>query len=297
MPKGVREAGSLCPHGAQAKPFQTSHLCWQDRIGKEVGRQMTGAGIAVNHVPAVVLDAAPREFYGMGTRHGLNNRSSQISTALGPRIPPGGPTQEGRRRTWEASGGLKTQYSLASGRRRHERSMPDLPGARAVQEAAARFKDDLSAATNQRAAVKYRSVDELLRIGRMDASELAAAKRAGAGTIVALAVGMRGGGGGGGDAQGAVARHQDDLGAAAHQREAVRWRSEGEMLRIAKMSSSEVEAAKRQGAGTIVALAKAMRGGGAQGVPSAAAREALGVKRQGLAPSSLGRATLIALPM
>lgn len=274
----------MCPHGAQAKPFQTSHLCWQDRIGKEVGRQMTGAGIAVNHVPAVVLDAAPREFYGMGTRHGLNNRSSQISTALGPR-------------TWEASGGLKTQYSLASGRRRHERSMPDLPGARAVQEAAARFKDDLSAATNQRAAVKYRSVDELLRIGRMDASELAAAKRAGAGTIVALAVGMRGGGGGGGDAQGAVARHQDDLGAAAHQREAVRWRSEGEMLRIAKMSSSEVEAAKRQGAGTIVALAKAMRGGGAQGVPSAAAREALGVKRQGLAPSSLGRATLIALPM
>merc|ERR1711933_387429 len=111
----------------------TAHLCWQDRISKEVNRVLPPNPSAeeppVRH--------PPREIYPIGGRHKYNNGSSAIVTALGPS-------------TWHGSGGLKSTYSIASGRVVHERNN------NVLDIEAAREEAHRAAAAHQLAAVKQR---------------------------------------------------------------------------------------------------------------------------------------------
>mmetsp|Transcript_17692 Transcript_17692/g.41019 ORF Transcript_17692/g.41019 Transcript_17692/m.41019 type:complete len:352 (+) Transcript_17692:90-1145(+) len=98
------EAHELCIHGPSARAYLGSHLCWQDRIGKEVNAdiyaQKLGGAASSNRSP--VDTKATRAYYPIGGRHNLNNDSSKAQRALGPL-------------TWSASGGIKSTYGAATG--------------------------------------------------------------------------------------------------------------------------------------------------------------------------------------
>eukprot|EP00927_Polykrikos_kofoidii_P061712 TRINITY_DN56550_c0_g1_i1.p1 TRINITY_DN56550_c0_g1~~TRINITY_DN56550_c0_g1_i1.p1 ORF type:complete len:249 (-),score=25.85 TRINITY_DN56550_c0_g1_i1:419-1165(-) len=186
-----RQAVDMCPHSIAALPFLTSHLCHQDRINKEVC-----AGISqrpdvipegvpkplptrqlVSKSDGIPLLSEPRK--GIGCRHGDNNNSSRIATALGPV-------------SWKASGSLRTSASLASGRSKRDRVLSH--GSTAFRDgSAAEAEVHRGAPAFQLKAVQQRGERTILRLARTSDDEVEAARQCGHGTIVALAEGMRAG--------------------------------------------------------------------------------------------------------
>mmetsp|Transcript_54460 Transcript_54460/g.100695 ORF Transcript_54460/g.100695 Transcript_54460/m.100695 type:complete len:347 (-) Transcript_54460:66-1106(-) len=97
------EAHELCIHGPSARAYLGAHLCWQDRIGKEVNADIFAqkpGGASSQRSPQDTK--GKREYYPIGGRHNLNNDSSKAQRALGPL-------------TWSASGGIKSTYGAATG--------------------------------------------------------------------------------------------------------------------------------------------------------------------------------------
>jgi len=272
-----REATDLCPHSTKAIPYMTWHICWQDRIAKETSRAMAGTQDAFP--PPVAPSAAirslggslpqfPLERYPMGGRHKLNNNSGSVALTLGPS-------------SWKASGDMKSMTRASMGQLKHERQSQDFDAFAAAREEANRL-----AAANQISAVRQRGTGTLLRIGQTPAEDLEEAARQGHGTMLALADGVQGRGTPGSgpgpsrrrrstpsdaplspaggelaDLAGA-ARSEAARAAAANQLAAVRQRSQGTLLRLGQTPTEQLEEAHQRGHGTMVALARGMRGGG-----------------------------------
>mmetsp|Transcript_148798 Transcript_148798/g.459640 ORF Transcript_148798/g.459640 Transcript_148798/m.459640 type:complete len:187 (+) Transcript_148798:140-700(+) len=81
--RGVRvEANNLCPHGILAKPFMTSHLCWQDRVQKEWDADWKKkGGTPVAHLQK--LSHSPvREYFPIGGQNALNNASEGMKRTI-----------------------------------------------------------------------------------------------------------------------------------------------------------------------------------------------------------------------
>lgn len=102
-----------CQHSPFAKAYLNSHMCWQDRIGKE-----TNAEIMVSSTlrplqeqsskppqksqSLTALELARSEYHPIGGNSKHNNASGQVAATLGPK-------------SWHASGGLKSEYRAALG--------------------------------------------------------------------------------------------------------------------------------------------------------------------------------------
>lgn len=280
MPTALRrQAQDLCPHSADAVPFLSYSICYKDRIAKELNRLIvsrpdlkqadldvyttSGGAASSSAVPGGAAPQLPRQpvGIGIGARHGNMNRSSQFMGALGPS-------------SWAASGGMKSTYQLSAGlmtKERQERQAnvrDDLMHEIAVMDsaAAARGLAQQSAAAMQREAMRQRSESSLLRPGVV-------AIPSSQGPNVEPHAENR--------APPQRCQSDNDLRrvAAANQLSAVRQRGEKTLIRIGKMTAGELETAKREGHGTLVALA------GARGGSSTSSSRA----------AQLGRATMIAL--
>jgi hypothetical protein len=256
MPARLKiQAQDLCPHGAQAIPFLTYHICLKDRIGKEVNRLLVGrpelqhampvetaGGANASGSSSAALPQLPRQIPGpgIGARHSKGS-SSQLLSALGPS-------------SWAASGGIKSTYQQASGIKLEDReSSPraDLVATIGALDSAAEARGlaQQSAAAVQREAMRQRSENSLLRHGPSAIPPQEAEQQH------AMNLGAK--------------RSQSDSelrsAAAANQLNAVRQRGERTLIRVGKMTAGQVEAAKREGHGTLVTLAEAgARGRAAQ---------------------------------
>eukprot|EP00929_Paragymnodinium_shiwhaense_P044708 TRINITY_DN22926_c0_g1_i1.p1 TRINITY_DN22926_c0_g1~~TRINITY_DN22926_c0_g1_i1.p1 ORF type:complete len:420 (-),score=85.31 TRINITY_DN22926_c0_g1_i1:103-1362(-) len=230
------DAANMCPHAPKSFHFQTAHLCYQDRISKEMNRLIAGqygdGAIPIQHGRSPRRsEGLPRQIPGPGLgakREGyVGMDSSKMATALGPQY-------------WAASGGLHSEYKSMTGvtkKDRAEESWGDV------------------AAANQVSAVRQRGEGTLLRVGQMESRELEEARLQGRGTLAHLVDQMQ---------QGAPpmrAASEPHLSPErAHQMAAMRQRGVGTIIRVGKMSKEELDNARGEGHGSLVWLAEEMKG-------------------------------------
>lgn len=239
MVKFRMQAQDMCPHSSKAFGFQTAHLCYQDRIGKEVSRALQGTSqeMPVGHSGGEVQMPA-REIYPIGGRNKQNNSSSAIRSALGPK---------------SIGSGLKTTYGATSGNMHFER---DFDASHAIQMA--RDVAMKGAAAHQISAVQQRGSGTLIRLAQLPAEDIEHARNEGHGTLLALAdhhPGHRT------PISYGVAKPASQNAAAAYDKAAIRQRGEGTLLRLGNMSTGSLKAAHQQGQDTMVAVARGIKDG------------------------------------
>jgi len=102
-----------CQHAPNAKAYLTSHLCWQDRVATERGRDFATWDSpsrapkppkkSKSFTALTALELARHEYHPIGGSTCKNNNSGQISCTLGCG-------------SWHGSGGLKTEYGSQVGK-------------------------------------------------------------------------------------------------------------------------------------------------------------------------------------